>query len=85
MATSSPVTKLEKPARNSTLAGAPLLHDPVRNKGTAYSRDDRQKLGFRTSQLDGLGDLEADCRQAADQRYAQQQGHIDHAALRKSW
>lgn len=46
MATSSPVTKLEKPARVSTLAGAPLLHDPVRNKGTAYSRDDRQKLGI---------------------------------------
>lgn len=30
----------------ASLAGAALLHDPARNKGSAFSRDERRKLGL---------------------------------------
>lgn len=39
------VTKLEKAPKNN-LGGLNLLHDPVRNKGTAYSRDERRQMGL---------------------------------------
>jgi len=31
---------------NAALTGAALLHDPMLNKGTAYTRDERRKLGL---------------------------------------
>lgn len=42
---STNVTKLEKNPK-SNLSGVNLLHDPMRNKGTAYSRDERRQLGL---------------------------------------
>jgi malate dehydrogenase (oxaloacetate-decarboxylating)(NADP+) len=39
------VTKFEK-APKSNLSGLTLLHDPVRNKGTAYNRDERRQMGL---------------------------------------
>ena len=44
MATNN-LAKIEK-APKSNLSGLNLLHDPVRNKGTAYTRDDRRQLGL---------------------------------------
>jgi len=40
-----PVARAPLPA-NAALTGAALLHDPMLNKGTAYSRDERRKLGL---------------------------------------
>lgn len=39
------VTKFEK-APKGNLSGLNLLHDPVRNKGTAYNRDERRQMGL---------------------------------------
>ncbi len=39
------VTKVEK-ASKGNLSGLNLLHDPVRNKGTAYTRDERRQHGL---------------------------------------
>ena len=44
----SNIQTLEKTPK-SNLVGLNLLHDPIRNKGTAYSRTDRQQL-----RLEGL-------------------------------
>lgn len=42
---SSNVTKVEKALKNN-LSGLNLLHDPVRNKGTAYGREERRQMGL---------------------------------------
>ncbi|WP_429932752.1 NAD-dependent malic enzyme [Agrobacterium vitis] len=39
------VVKVEKAQKNN-LSGLNLLHDPVRNKGTAYTRDERRQMGL---------------------------------------
>ena len=36
-----------KDSRNTTLRGVSLLHDPLRNKGTAFTENERDAFGLR--------------------------------------
>jgi len=45
--TDQPVDVVEIPSDEATYRGVKLLHDPVRNKGTAFTEEERDILGLR--------------------------------------
>jgi hypothetical protein len=42
-------TQTAKKTRADTLFGLDLLNDPVRNKGTAFTEDERRRLGLEVT------------------------------------
>src|SRR5213594_486099 len=55
------------PTRMATPRGTDLLHDPRRNKSTAFSAEERERLGLLGLLPEGIDDLDTQLRRALAQ------------------